>query len=116
MTAESIEPYIQQLNAYLKNRTNVENDSSAAKSQQITPPATKDPSKKASAKKKKVDIATNAHMDAQLVAKNTQETLLDHAMAAKIQRSFRHTKSKRAMMYRAKTLRHCKIQNDCHEI
>lgn len=116
MTAESIEPYIQQLNAYLKNRTNVENDSSAAKSQQITPPATKDPSKKASAKKKKVDIATNAHMDAQLVAKNTQETLLDHAMAAKIQRSFRHTKSKRAMMYRAKTLRHCKIQNDCNEI
>merc|ERR1719464_515925 len=108
-TAESIEPYLKKLDASLKNRAQTDSDANARPHQATTTKASKkklvnlDPPKRDSMKMK-VDIETNDHMEAHRVAKNTQEALFDHAMAAKIQRSFRHTKSKRVSMLRAKTL------------
>jgi len=59
---------------------------------------------KNAAVKTKMDFETNSHIEAHRIAENTQEALFDHAMAAKIQRSFRYTKSKRVSMHREKTL------------
>jgi hypothetical protein len=116
-TAESIEPYLKSLDTYLKNRTKTAYDTST-KPQKATTTKTKTTkqntadqvlTKKADAKMK-VDVETDDHMEAHCVAKNTQEALFDHAMAAKIQRSFRNVKSKRASMHRAETLRKIHLQ------
>jgi hypothetical protein len=116
-TAESIEPYLKSLDTYLKNRTKTASDTST-KPQKATTTKTKTTkqntadqvlTKKADAKMK-VDVETDDHMEAHCVAKNTQEALFDHAMAAKIQRSFRNVKSKRASMHRAETLRKIHLQ------
>ena len=122
-TAESIEPYLKSLDAYLKNRTKTASDTSTKPQQATTTTttttgarttkqntATQVPTKKAADVKMKVDVETDDHMEAHCVAKNTQEALFDHAMAAKIQRSFRNVKSKRASMHRSETLRQIQLQ------
>jgi len=98
--AESIEPYLRKLDAYLKRRKVT---AATTEKQNV---ANQCPSKKADVEMK-VDLETDNHIEAHRIAKNTQEALLDHAMAAKIQRSFR-CKSKHVSMHREKTLR--KIQ------
>jgi len=98
--AESIEPYLRKLDAYLIRRKVI---AATSEKQNV---ANQCPSKKA-AVEMKVDLETDNHIEAHRIAKNTQEALLDHAMAAKIQRSFRR-KSKHVSMHREKTLR--KIQ------
>lgn len=107
--AESIEPYLKKLDAYLKKRTKTGSDT-GMKPQKVTAATTEklnvanQGQSKNAAIKTKMDFETNNHIEAHRIAENTQEALFDHAMAAKIQRSFRYTKSKRVSMHREKTL------------
>jgi len=102
-TAEPIEPYLHKLNNYLKNRTNA----TAPKSQRKN--ITKLISSKNVSTKKQVRIESTEDIRAHEIAKKTQETLLDHAMAARIQRSFRASSVRRASMLRAKELRNLQV-------
>jgi len=94
--AESIEPYLHSLNAYLKNET------------QAAPPARKSPRKRITklistkeiSTKPEVKIDSHEDIRAHEVAKHTQEALLDHAMAARIQRGFRRQKTLRLLSNR----------------
>lgn len=103
-TAESIEPYLNKLNTYLKNRTNT----AASKLPSRKSITKRTPSKDFSTKKQ-VRIDSTEDIRAHEVAKKTQETLLDHAMAARIQRSFRASSVRRASMRRAKEFRNLQI-------
>ncbi len=102
-TAESIEPYLNKLDNYLKNRTNA----TAPKPQRKT--IAKLISSKDVSNKEQVRIDSTEDIRAHEVAKKTQETLLDHAMAARIQRSFRASSVRRASMLRAKGLRNLQV-------
>ena len=103
-TAESIEPYLHKLNTYLKNRTQATAPESPRKriSRLIS-------SRDMTATTKKVRIDSHEDIRAHEVAKNTQEALLDHAMAARIQRNFRAASVRRASMLRAETLRNLQV-------
>lgn len=102
-TAESIEPYLHQLNTYLKNRTKAATPKSPRKriTRLILP--------KNAFATNEVTIDSHEDIEAHVVAKNTQEALLDHAMAAKIQRSFRVLSARRSRYRRAKALRQLQI-------
>ena len=113
-TAESIEPYLHRLNTYLKNRTKAAPPDRTSAREKITklilPPASKEVTHLVlSPASKKVTINSHADIQAHEVAKNTQEALLDHAMAARIQRSFRSSTLRRASKRRAKALSQLQI-------
>jgi len=100
-TAESIEPYLQRLNTYLINRNKAASPDRKSPRKRIT----KRISSKDVAATKKGRIDSHENIEAHEVAKNTQEALLDHAMAARIQRSFRASTVRHPGMHRANTLR-----------
>jgi len=108
-TAEPMEPILNKISAYLINRTKVV--SPARKSFKKTGKSAKMQKSPKEASIKYISTTSNANdvshesIEAQEVAKNTQEALLDHAMAARIQRSFRAAICRRAAMRRAKALR-----------
>ncbi len=79
---ESIEPYLHKIDYYLKNQTG----STIPKSRlsRIMP-----------AKHNNTSAKKKATVGADEAAKNTQEALLDHAMAARIQRAFRAFSARR---------------------
>jgi hypothetical protein len=76
-SAEFIEPYAIKLNAYLTKRP--KNTPSVSMARQF----------QRDAKRVAVVLEENGSMEVQCAAASTQETLLDHAMAARIQQSFR---------------------------
>mmetsp|Transcript_26259 Transcript_26259/g.57522 ORF Transcript_26259/g.57522 Transcript_26259/m.57522 type:complete len:562 (+) Transcript_26259:219-1904(+) len=92
-TAETIEPYLRKLNAYLRKRTK------AILPDKQSPRATSTTATKQKPNRH-VSIDTYECIEAHEVAKITQEALLDHAMAARIQRSFRASKVRRAKSLR----------------
>lgn len=98
-TTESIEPYLNKINHYLKNQTNSTIPKSAVKRlTSFIPARDKMPAKK------KVPIDSHEEIQAHEVAKNTQAALLDHAMAARIQRAFRAFSARRE-----KTIRNLQV-------
>jgi stage V sporulation protein SpoVS len=89
-SAEFIEPYAIKLNSYLKNRTKIPRDNDRPFRYKVS---TSSQSKR-DAKRIAVLLEENGSMEVQCAAASTQEMLLDHAMAARIQRNFRASSSR----------------------
>lgn len=98
-TAEFIEPYMIKLNAYLTNRTKAQ--------EPPTPPTKFKPKRqnhlgnrrtiltKEASQVLAVALEEDGSMKAQQANSSAQDALLDHAMAARIQRSFRAASSRK---------------------
>jgi PPPDE putative peptidase domain len=89
-TAEFIEPYAAKLNTYLTNRTKT----TTHNKHKFKPKPRTSSSCKEDAERLAVVLEENGSMEVHKVASTTQESLLDHAMAARIQRSFRATSTR----------------------
>ena len=89
-STESIEPYLNKIDSYLKNQAGSTIPKSAV-------PRLKSfmPVKDKKTVKKKATIGSHEDIRSHEAAKNTQEALLDHAMAARIQRAFRAFSARR---------------------
>jgi PPPDE putative peptidase domain len=90
-SAEFIEPYAIKLNTYLKNRTKIPRDDDKRPFRYKV--STSSPSQR-HAEQLAVLLEENGSMEVQCAASLTQEMLLDHAMAARIQRNFRASSSR----------------------
>lgn len=94
-TAEFIEPYAIKLNTYLTQRTTkATNITSASVKDAVKAKKQTNFSSNEEAERIAVVLEDNGSMEVQRVATTTQESLLDHAMAARIQRSFRAVSSR----------------------
>jgi hypothetical protein len=92
-TAEFIEPYAIKLNNYIANRAKVQHTRTTAvdsKQSRRRTILTREASEVLA-----VALEEDGSLELQRAATSPQHTLLDHAMAARIQRSFRATSSKK---------------------
>lgn len=114
--AESIEPYLHTINSYWSSEMGSASMGSASSEMDSASPARKEPCKDITNYNSPKHVSTgevrvNSHeeIEARHAAKNTQEALLDHAMAVRIQRAFRASVRRRANALRAKELRELQV-------
>ena len=88
-TAEFIEPYAVQFNRYLANRTNAAPPTASTKSTTRTKTNIRRAASPEQARRIALVLDNDGSLETQRAVTFTQESMLDHAMAARIQRSFR---------------------------